>query len=75
MILARQVFHVRFGESGATVDLLREFLKRLMPKTKSTILSDISGRDFTVVLEYDAENLMTWEQLRQAAYSDPDFAA
>jgi hypothetical protein len=73
MNLARQVFHVRFGESGATVELLQELLDRFMPSTSGRILTDISGRDFMVVLEYEAENLMAWEQLRQRVYSDPDF--
>lgn len=74
MIRARQVFHVNFGQSGTVVELLKELLERFMPDTRGTLLTDISGRDFTVVFEYDAESLMAWEELRQKAYADPDFA-
>jgi len=74
MILARQVFHVKFGQAHAAVALLKELTEKFMPQVRGMILTDISGRDFTVVLEGEFESLAAWEQLRQAGYATPEFA-
>lgn len=74
MILVRQVYHLKFGMSEQAVKLLKELLQEFMPDTRAMILSDISGRDFTVVLEGEFESLQNWEDQRQEGYRNPEFA-
>lgn len=75
MILVRQVYHLKFGMSNQAVELLKELLREFMPDAKAMILTDISGRDFTVVLEGEFESLESWEQQRQEGYKREEFAA
>lgn len=74
MILVRQVYHLNFGMSNQAVMLLRELLDEFMPNSRAMILSDISGRDFTVVLEGKFESLKSWEEQRQEGYKKPEFS-
>lgn len=73
MILVRQVYHLKFGMSEQAVKLLKELLQEFMPDTQAMILSDISGRDFTVVLEGEFESLQSWQDQRQEGYQRPEF--
>lgn len=75
MIQARNIYHVKFGQSHAAVALLKEVAQKFVPEMQGTILTDLSGRNFTVVLEGEVESLAAWEQLRQAGYAMPEFAA
>ena len=74
MILIRQVYHLKFGMSNQAVSLLKDLLDDFMPDSRAMILTDISGRDFTVVLEGEFESLERWEQQRQEGYQRPEFA-
>jgi len=74
MILVRQVYHLKFGMSDQAVMLLKDLLQEFMPDSRAMILSDISGRDFTVVLEGEFESLQSWEEQRQEGYQRPEFA-
>lgn len=75
MILVRQVYHLKFGMSEKAVALLKELMEEFMPQTRGMILSDISGRDFTVVMEGEFESLESWEQERQEGYEREDFSS
>jgi hypothetical protein len=60
--------------SDKAVGLLKELMEEFMPQTRGMILSDISGRDFTVVLEGEFDSLERWEQQRQEGYQREDFS-
>jgi len=71
MIQVRNVYHLKFGQSQAAVALLKELAAKF-PDMSGTILSDISGRDFTVVLETEYESLSAWEAFRQRGYANAE---
>jgi len=74
MIVVRQVYHVKFGHSHQAVQLLTELLKDEMALVPAKVMTDISGRDFTVVMEGEFEDIASWEAMRQEGYKKPEFA-
>ena len=69
MIQVRNVYHLKFGQSHAAVALLKELAAKF-PDMSGMILSDLSGRDFTVVLETEYDSLSAWEEFRRKAYAN-----
>jgi hypothetical protein len=76
MILARQVFQVKYGHMDEILSALKEFSERAQNSGGvSRILTDLSGQNFTLVFETKAESMDAfWEGL-QASFKDPEMAA
>ena len=70
MIIARSVFHAKFGKAADVVTRMKESVAALPDEQRAyfqpRILTDLSGRFDTVVMETTHENLAAYEQARQA---------
>ena len=81
MIVARTVFHGKFGKGGelaAAMSSGNEELAATMEKLvggrrKWRVLTDLSGSFDTVVFEVEAESLAEWERVRTAMFQMPEF--
>ncbi len=62
MLLARQVFQAKYGRGDELVALLKELQQRVPSNRSPRLLTDASGRFFTVVWEYEVESFSEWEQ-------------
>lgn len=74
MILARQVFQVKFGrmdEILAAFKAMPESTRRSMNVHR--VLTDISGNFFTLVLETKAESVDAFMKALQASFEAPEF--
>ena len=73
MIVARAVFHAKFGKAADVVAQMKEAIAGLpeeqLAHFKPRILTDLSGRFDTVVMETTHESLAAYEQARQAMLS------
>ncbi|MBX6342915.1 MAG: hypothetical protein IRY97_10690 [Thermomicrobiaceae bacterium] len=74
MIRVRNVFQAKYGRGDELVALIREMNERMRPdRQQGTILTDASGRFFTVVSEFEVESLADWERMTGEIFSDPEF--
>ncbi len=75
MVVVRQVFQARYGRGNELVALFREFNARVEEEGGSgprfRILTDASGRFFTVVTELEVENFAAWEAGFREAMARP----
>ena len=74
MILVRMVFHAKFGKAGEIIAILkqgREISTGNMKKAR--ILTDLTGRFDTVVMEFEAESLADFERERAELYANPQY--
>ncbi len=75
MILTRTTLQAKYGQGGAVVSLLKE-IQPLMINAGSgahRILTDGSGRFFTVTQEIEFDSLASYEEVMAKAFSDPAF--
>jgi hypothetical protein len=72
VIIIRDVFEAKYGKGAELVALAKESKSGLGYGKR--ILTDLSGRFFTVVVETEADSLAHYEQLRTEWFSRPDFA-
>jgi len=74
MILARQVFQVKFGHMDEVLAGIKKAAEsgQSMPNTR--VLTDISGNNFTLVFETKAESLDSFWDGLQASFEDPEMA-
>ncbi len=76
MILARQVFQVKFGHMDEVLAVLKKAAESGQSTSNITrVLTDISGNNFTLVLETKAESLDAFWDGLQASFEDPEMAA
>jgi hypothetical protein len=80
MLLIRNVFHLKFGKAREATALLKEGLaiqkKALAGVDFSTrLLTDVTGPNYTVVLELTMPNLATYEANAPKLFSDKDWQA
>ena len=73
MIIVRDIFQAKYGKGGDLVALLKEAQEKWPIQYASRILTDASGRFFTVVEETEFESLAAWEQALGEYYAMPDF--
>lgn len=74
MILFRITFHAKFGKAGEVVALLKEGQQAAAEQGGTfRIMTDLTGRFDTVVLEMEAESMAEHERRRAAMFSDPQF--
>ena len=80
MILVRNVFHLKFGKAREAVALLKEGLaiqKKVLAGVdfSTRLLTDLTGPNYTVVLELTAPNLATYESYSPKVFGDKEFQA
>lgn len=75
MLVGRQVFRAKYGRGDELVALFQEFNARMGEEDGSgprfRILTDASGRFFTVVTEVEVENFAAWEGNFQESMDRP----
>lgn len=77
MILVRQTFQAKYGRGDELVALFKELHQRAEFPHRDTarILTDASGRFFTVITEYEAESFGAWEASFQQLMAHPEMGA
>ncbi len=75
MILMRTTFQAKYGQGDALVTLLKEIQPKLTAAggRAARILTDASGRFFTVTQEMEYDSLGAWEESMATAFGDPEF--
>ncbi len=74
MILARQVFQVKFGHMDEVLAGLKMAAESGQSMSNTRVLTDISGNNFTLVFETKAESLDAFWDGLQASFDDPEMA-
>lgn len=78
MILVRDVFHCKFGMGNQMVQVMKKIVDQHAgpggPIKSARILTDISGRFFTVVSELEMESVEAHRELLRASFQTADFA-
>ena len=75
MILVRQVFQAKYGRGDELVALFQESRQRMQAAGNGgamRLMTDASGRFFTVVTEFEVESFAAWEQTFQRIMTMPD---
>ena len=74
MMVVRDVYQARYGMGDELVALFKEN-QATRPELfgEGRILTDASGRFFTVVTEMEVESFAEWELLGSKAAADPEF--
>lgn len=73
MILVRQVFQVKYNQMDAILAVLKEAMNSGSANGNITrVLTDISGKNFTLVFESKAESLDAFWQDMQENFQDPE---
>jgi hypothetical protein len=75
MILVRDVFHAKYGRGDELVALFKEAFDQMpeaMQTGSSRLMTDLSGRYFTIVTEYEVESLAAWERQFAEMMAQPD---
>ena len=76
MILIRQVFQVKYGHMDEVLAALKALPQdSQMSGFGTRILTDISGPNFTLVIETKAESVDAYWTDLQASFQDPQMAA
>ena len=70
MILVRQVFQVKYGHMNEVLAAFKA-MGTDMPFQNTRVLTDISGNNFTLVLEMTAESVDAYMKTLQAMFADP----
>ena len=73
MIVVRHVFQAKYGKGSDLVSLFEESQEKWPTEYATRILSDASGRFFTVVTETEFESLAEWEQEVSKTFAFPGF--
>lgn len=72
MIVVRGVFQAKYGQGGELVALFKEAREK-WKNYADRILTDASGRFFTVVVETEVESLAEWERRQAEIFAQPEF--
>lgn len=73
MIVVRGVFQAKYGKGGDLVALFKDARQKWPKGYADRILTDASGRFFTVVVETDVESLAEWERRSAEFFALPEF--
>ena len=74
MILVRQVFQVKYGHMNEVLAAMKAFTGSDTPFQGVRVLTDISGNNFTLVMEMKAESVDAYMHAMQAMFQNPDQA-
>ncbi len=76
MVLARDVFQVKYGQMDAVLAAFKEAAESLSGGPMGfRILTDVSGPHFTLVIESIAESVDAHRARMMANFEDPELAA
>ena len=80
MVVVRNIFHLKFGKAKEAVTLLKEGIaiqKRVLTGVdfSTRLLTDVTGRHYTVVLELTVPNLGAFENFAPKLFSNPEWQA
>jgi hypothetical protein len=77
MIVVREVFQAKYGMGDELVALCKEesVLWRDATGCPTRLMTDASGRFFTVVWETEVASLAQWEEALAQMFGQPDFGA
>jgi hypothetical protein len=66
MIIARQVFQVKYGHMNEVLEALKSMPQGSQPSAPTRVLTDLSGQFFTLVIETKAESMDAyWNSLQE----------
>jgi hypothetical protein len=71
MILSRQVFQVKYGHMDEVLAAVKAMPTGGMPFSNTRVLTDISGPNFTLVIETKAESVDAYMKALQAMFEAP----
>jgi hypothetical protein len=78
MIVIRNVFQLKFGKAREALAVMKDGVaiqKRLAPEGSARLLTDVTGRHYTLVLEVTVPNLAAIETMVPRVFGDPEFQA
>jgi hypothetical protein len=80
MIVIRNVFQLKFGKTREAVALLKEGMaiqKRVLAGVdfSTRLLTDLTGRNYTLALELTLPNLATFESVGPKLFGDKEWQA
>ena len=78
MIVVRNVFQLKFGKAREALAVMKEGIaiqKRLAAEGSARLLTDLTGRHYTLVLEMTFSNLATLEAMTPRIFGDKEFQA
>jgi hypothetical protein len=78
MILVRNVFQLKFGKAREALAVMKDGIaiqKRLAPEGSARLLTDVTGRHYTLVLEMTLPNVATLEAMAPHVFGDKEFQA
>lgn len=73
MMVVRDVFQAKYGKSEELAALFKEARSKWPEDYATRILTDASGRFFTVIVETEVESLSDWENNISRIFSMPEF--
>ena len=76
MIVVRNVFQLKYGKAREAVGVMKEGVaiqKRLAPDASARLLTDVTGRHYTLVLEVTLPNLAALEATVPLIFGDKNF--
>jgi len=78
MVVIRNVFQLKFGKAREALAVMKDGIaiqKRLAPEASPRLLTDLTGRHYTLVLEVTVPSLTAMESMVPRIFGDPDFRA
>ncbi len=78
MIVVRNVFQLKFGKAREALAVMKEGVaiqKRLAAEGSARLLTDVTGRHYTLVLEMTLPNLAALEAMAPRIFGDKEFQA
>jgi hypothetical protein len=78
MIVVRNVFQLKFGKAREALAVMKEGVaiqKRLAVEASARLLTDLTGRNYTLVLEMTLPNLAALEAMGPRVFGDAGFQA
>jgi hypothetical protein len=76
MIVVRNVFRLKYGKAREAVAVMKDGVaiqKRLAPDASARLLTDVTGRHYTLVLEVTVPNLAALEATVPLVFGDKEF--
>jgi len=77
MVVVRYIMHAKWGRGDEAVKEFKALVginERITGvKNNSRLMTDLSGKFFTLVEEVEFNSLGEWEEARQKIFADPEF--
>jgi hypothetical protein len=78
MIVIRNVFQLKYGKAREALAVMKDGIaiqRRLAPDASARLLTDVTGRHYTLVLEVTVLSLAAFEGTVPSIFGDKDFQA